>query len=56
MSNFVQMTDQVEISIPDEVEELFNVRRDGLPEVIAINTGLLSFPIIRFFLGTYAYH
>jgi len=38
------MTYQVEISIPDEVEELFNVRRDGLPEVIAVNAGLLSFP------------
>ncbi|NGZ88630.1 DUF695 domain-containing protein [Duganella aceris] len=44
MNNFVPATDQVEISIPDEVEELFNVRRDGLPEVIAINEGLLSFP------------
>lgn len=44
MSNFVPAPDQVEISIPDEAEELFNVRRDGLPEVIAINAGLLSFP------------
>jgi hypothetical protein len=44
MRNFVSMTGQVEISIPDEAEELFNLRRDGLPEVIAINAGLLSFP------------
>lgn len=38
------MTDQINIIVPEPLEELFDVKRDGLPEVISINSALLSFP------------
>ena len=38
------MTNHISVIIPEPVEDLFNARRDGQPEVIVVNRALLSFP------------